>query len=99
VRLLDEYDVDRVVVGVPISLDGSEGPQAAEVRSVGDRLARALPVPLEYWDERLSSAQARRSMREAGVPASRQRGSVDKIAAAILLQSWLDAQGIDEETA
>lgn len=91
VRLAEDYEVELVVVGLPRSLDGSEGPQADLVRAAGDRLARFLRLPVEYYDERLSSAEARRVMTSAGVSDRDKRGSVDMIAAALFLQSYLDS--------
>ena len=90
VRLAEDYEVELVVVGLPLSMDGSEGPQAARVRSAGARVAQFLRLPIEYYDERLSSAAARRSMTEAGVSDRDKRGSVDMVAAALFLQSYLD---------
>lgn len=92
VRLAEDYEVELVVVGLPRSLDGSEGPQAARVRAAGDRLARFLRLPVEYCDERFSSAEARRAMTSAGVSDRDKRGSVDMVAAALILQSYLDAR-------
>ena len=80
-----------VVVGLPLSMDGTEGPQARRVREVAERLARFLPVPMEFVDERLSSAEAKRRMREAGHDERSQRGVIDMVAAAIFLQDYLDA--------
>lgn len=91
-RLVSDYEAEAVVVGLPLSLDGTEGPQAARVRAFADRLASALPVPVEYWDERLSSAEARKAMTAAGVSDRDKRGSVDKVAASLLLQGWLDSR-------
>jgi len=89
-RLVDEYEVGRIVVGLPLSLDGSEGPQARRVREFAAGLEARLDVALEYHDERLSSAEARRTMGAAGVDTRKQRGHVDKVAAAIMLQGYLD---------
>lgn len=75
-----------------MTLSGEEGPQATEVRAVADKLASDLNVPLDYYDERHSSTEARRAMRSAGLSDKEQRGSLDKIAAAIVLQGWLDAR-------
>lgn len=91
-NLTADYEVELVVVGLPVSLDGSEGAQAAEVRRVGTVLATRLQIPFEYYDERLSSAAAKRAMNEAGVSDRAKRGSVDMIAAALFLQSFLDAR-------
>ena len=91
VRLVEDYEAELVVIGLPRSMDGSEGPQAARARQAGERLARFLPVPVEYADERLSSAAARRSLTEAGVTDRQKRGRVDMIAASLFLQTYLDA--------
>jgi len=91
VRLVDEYEVELVVIGLPCSLDGSEGPQAARVRAAGTRLASFLSVPVVYHDERLSSAEASRVMGAAGLSDREKRGSLDMVAAAVFLQSYLDA--------
>jgi putative Holliday junction resolvase len=92
VRLLEEYEVGLVVVGLPLSLDGSEGPQAAKARAAGATVAAATGLPVEYADERLSSAAARRALTEAGVSDREKRGRVDMAAASLFLQSYLDAR-------
>lgn len=92
-RLLTDYDdVDLIVVGLPRSLDGAEGPQAARVRTIGDRIASFVGLPVVYVDERLSSAEAARRMAEAGLDERARRGSVDMVAASIILQSYLDSR-------
>ncbi len=90
-RLIDDYEVELIVVGLPLSMNGSEGPQAARVRGVATKLLDQLGVSVEYYDERLSSAEARRTMSAAGSSVKLQKGSVDKVAAAIMLQGYLDA--------
>jgi putative holliday junction resolvase len=94
--LVEEYDAGLVVVGLPLSLDGTEGPQALSVRRAAARLAGFLRVGIEFADERLSSAQASRTMGAQGASQRRQRGSVDMVAAAIFLQSYLDARRVGE---
>ncbi|MBA4370262.1 MAG: Holliday junction resolvase RuvX [Coriobacteriaceae bacterium] len=90
-RLVRDHEVDIVVVGLPLSLDGTEGPQARSVRDVGGQLARRLPVPVQFHDERLSTTEAARAMAAAGVGGRRARGKVDMVAAAIVLQAFLDS--------
>lgn len=90
-RLVEDWDIGLLVVGLPLTLDGQEGPQALAVRQIADALAARLGLPLKYHDERLSSSSARSVMREAGLSERRQRGSLDKVAAAIMLQGYLDA--------
>jgi putative Holliday junction resolvase len=89
--LVDEFDAELVVIGLPVSLDGTEGPQARRVRAIGERLAQGLRVEVRYADERMSSKEARRVLTEAGVSEREQRGRVDTLAATMFLQSFLDA--------
>ncbi len=91
-RLVKEHDVGLVVVGLPLTMSGEEGPQASSVRATAEMLTRELPVPLEYYDERLSTTAARRALREGqGASERSMRGQVDKMAAALFLQAFLDA--------
>jgi putative Holliday junction resolvase len=83
-RLVEERGAERVVVGLPLTLRGEEGPQALETRAWAERLARRLPVPVELHDERLTTRQA---LRTGG------RAELDSRAAAHLLESWLAASG------
>lgn len=86
-----EWQAEIVVVGLPISLDGSEGPAARSARSEIDRLGRLLSVPVVSYDERLTTVIAERSLVEQQVKGPRRRGVVDQVAAAVILQAWLDA--------
>lgn len=97
--LVEDAEARMLVVGLPLTMAGEEGPQATRVRQLGDRLGGLLGVPVEYVDERLSSAEAERVLRAAGRSEKQQRGMVDMIAAALLLQSWLDAHHTAEEDA
>jgi putative Holliday junction resolvase len=98
-RILEDYEIEAVVVGLPLSLDGTEGPQAQRVRDTVSKLARFLPCEVIYVDERLSSTEAHRRMTEAGLDSRGQRHVVDKVAAALLLQTYLDqrASNADEQ--
>jgi len=91
-RIVEDYEVEIAVVGLPLSMDGTEGPQARRVREVAERMAQFLPITLQFVDERLSSVEAKRRMREAGYDERHQRGAVDMVAASIFLQDYLDAQ-------
>ena len=95
--LVEEYEAECVVIGLPLSLDGEEGPQAQRVRKIGARLAQGLRVEVEYADERMSSVQAKRALREGGLAERAQRGRVDMLAAAIFLQGYLDERRAIEE--
>lgn len=88
--LVDEAEADVVVVGLPLSLDGSEGPAVRKVRAEVELLSTVFDVPIVTWDERLSTVEASRSLRAAGVSARAQRAVIDKVAASVILQGWLD---------
>ncbi len=85
-----ELEAERVVVGLPLSLDGSEGPAAAWAREEAGALAALVAVPVELYDERLTTVSAHRSLVAAGVKGRDRRRVVDQVAAAVLLQAWLD---------
>jgi putative holliday junction resolvase len=91
-KLALAHEVTRAVVGLPLNMDGTEGPSAARSRSFGTALARALEVEVHYWDERLSTVAAHRALRESDLSGERRRAVVDQVAAALILQGWLDAQ-------
>ena len=90
--LAREYGVGRIVVGLPLRFDGSSGPQAERTRAFGARVERRTGLPVDYFDERWSSEQARRALRDSGVKARKQKGRVDPIAASLILQAWMDRE-------
>jgi putative holliday junction resolvase len=90
-QLIQEKEVELIVIGMPRNMNGSYGPAAEKVRAFVDQVRGAVTVPLVTWDERLSSVQAQRMLRQAGHKAKDQKGKVDASAAAILLQSYLDS--------
>ncbi|MBI4200169.1 MAG: Holliday junction resolvase RuvX [Chloroflexi bacterium] len=83
--------VGRIIVGLPASLSGGLGPQAERTLAFRRLLEEGSPVPVESWDERLSTVEAGRRLREAGVSPSREKGRRDAAAAAVVLQAYLDA--------
>jgi putative pre-16S rRNA nuclease len=89
--LVDEAGAEVVVVGLPLSLDGSLGPAARAILAEVDELRAALAVEVVTWDERLSTVEAERSLRAMGVRKGDRRRVVDQVAATVILQSWLDA--------
>jgi putative Holliday junction resolvase len=95
-ELVDEYEVDAVVVGRPISLDGTVGPQAERIDRYTEALAEHLEVPVIPWDERFSTATAdeilRQNRKERAKRRARANGEIDAIAAAVILRSYLDSQ-------
>lgn len=90
-RLASEHQVTGVVIGLPKGMRGDEGHQARETRAMAAELAPLLDVPILFWDERLTSAIADRVLAERGRSSRERRGERDAIAAAVLLQSYLDA--------
>lgn len=91
-EIVARYGITRIVAGLPTNMSGTEGPQAQETRDYADELAADLVLPLDYWDERLTSAIAERRMIEAGLRRNQRKERVDAIAAAVMLQDYLDAQ-------
>jgi len=87
-----ETEAELLVVGLPLSLDGSVGPAAQRVLDEVVELTAAVGVPVETWDERLSTVTAERSLLDQQLRAPARRQVVDKVAAAVILQSWLDAR-------
>jgi putative holliday junction resolvase len=92
-RLVGEHGAVQIVVGLPVRLNGKEGPAAIDIRAYADRLAQVVaPVSVVLADERMSTVVATRRLAERGVRGKRQRAVVDQAAAVEILQSWLDAQ-------
>lgn len=91
-----EWEVDRLVVGLPLSLDGSHGPAAQKVLAEVAELRALTPLPVDTYDERLTTVTAAQRLQEGGVSARDRRRMIDQMAAAVLLQAWLD--GLDDLT-
>ncbi len=89
--LVEEQEVSLVVVGHPLELHGEVGPQARRVERYAAGLAAHLAVPLILWDERLSTAEAEQILHASGESTRQYRGRLDAVAAAVILQSYLDA--------
>ena len=90
-EILREQPVELIVVGMPRNMDGSYGPASAKVQEFIAVLKQTFAIPIRTWDERLTSVQANRVLTEAAVRGKARKEKVDKIAAAILLQSYLDS--------
>ncbi|MEB3274920.1 MAG: Holliday junction resolvase RuvX [Prochlorothrix sp.] len=88
--LIEERQVDLLVVGLPVLADGKLGTQAKETRNYAKRLSKALGLPVAYVDERCTSLAAKALIRESGRSPSAHKGLIDRKAAAIILQQWLD---------
>lgn len=90
--LLEDYEPDVLVCGRPMTMQGEDGPQAERIMAQAHQIARSCGLPLEFVDERLSSREAKRILREEGMNERTMRGKVDMVAASIFLQAWLDAR-------
>lgn len=90
-RLVSEYRIVGIVVGLPVHMSGDEGGKAAEARSFGDWVSRVTARPVAFWDERFTSSLADDQLRAAGVSAGRRKELRDKLAAQMMLQSFIDS--------
>ncbi|MDX2230639.1 MAG: Holliday junction resolvase RuvX [Leptolyngbyaceae cyanobacterium bins.349] len=91
-QLVQERQIDTLIVGLPYSMDGSLGTQARQVQKFAKAIAAELSLPLIYVDERLTSFQAEQLLQAEGIAPSRRKELIDRKAAAIILQQWLDDQ-------
>ena len=91
-RVLEDYEPELLVCGRPKTLAGEDGPQAERIMRQAHQIADACGLPLEFADERLSSREAKRILREEGMNERAMRGKVDMVAASLFLQAWLDAR-------
>ena len=89
-RFVEEHRVGGFVLGLPVNMDGSEGPRCQSVRAFANNLMGKIELPLAFWDERLSTAAVTRTMLDADLSRSRRAELVDKLAAAYILQGFLD---------
>jgi putative Holliday junction resolvase len=94
--LVEEEAVGQILVGLPVHLSGQEGQKAVEARAFGKRLAEATGLPVVFWDERFTTVEAEGFLLAAGLTSKRRKARRDRVAAQILLQSYLDA-GCPEE--
>ncbi len=90
--LILQHEVDKLVVGLPLNMNGEEGEQAKKVRNFVDELSSGIEIPVVLFDERLSTVEAERVLREARVSPLKRRRVRDKIAATVILQNYLDSQ-------
>ena len=91
-RIVRENDVRRIVIGLPLDMDGTRGRRARLTESIMQKIRGATGLPVIAWDERLTTVQAERVLISGDVRRARRREVIDQVAAVILLQTWLDAQ-------
>ncbi len=92
VERVREHEVEEIVVGIPFRMDGSKGPEADNAEAFARDLEVATGLTVTRWDERLSTKEAARAMRAAGTDSRKQRGVIDKVAAAVFLQAYLESR-------
>ena len=88
--IIEQREVEILVIGLPYKLDGTLGPQAKQVQKFASKISRSLQMPIEYVDERLTSVEAESQLKAQKKFSSRNKGAIDRRAAAIILQQWLD---------
>ena len=91
-RLAEENEVHEIVVGQPLHMSGAESPQSQKVAKFAETVREALGIPISFWDERLTSFAAEQHLEELGLDWRQRRQQVDKIAAMIILQNYLDSR-------
>ena len=89
-EIIENHEIFALVIGLPLNMDGSEGPRAQSVRAFARNLSSHVSLPVAFWDERLSTAAAERTLLEADASRKRRGEVIDKMAAAIILQGALD---------
>jgi putative holliday junction resolvase len=90
-QLVRHHDVAEIVIGFPLRMSGAEGTQAEKMQRFAEELRERVGLPVHLWDERLTSAEANRLLRETDMSIQRRREVVDQMAAVLILQSWMDA--------
>jgi putative Holliday junction resolvase len=95
IRFVKKYEVEKIVIGLPVSLNGKLGPQARLIVDYANKLKSRLDLPIKLWDERLTTAFAEKSLIVAKVRRSKRRQVTDQVAAALILQNYLDAKRME----
>lgn len=91
-EVVEEWEADTIVVGLPVSLDGGDGPAAVAARDEADALAKVVGVPVDLQDERFTTVEAQRYLTRQGQRGPRARKKIDMVAATLILQAWLDSK-------
>lgn len=91
-RVIRAYEVSEIIVGLPLRMSGAEGTQSGKMREFADDLHKKFGLPVHLWDERLTSAEANRFLRETELSIERRGKAVDRMAAILILQGWMEAR-------
>lgn len=92
-RVIQEYDVREIVVGLPLRMSGAEGTQSDKMQVFAEELRKRFRLPVHLWDERLTSAEANRLLRETELSIEKRGKAVDRMAAVLILQGWMERRG------
>jgi putative holliday junction resolvase len=90
-KVIKDYSVKEIVVGLPLRMSGAEGAQAEKIRSFAADLRKHFDLPIHFWDERLTSVQANRLLRETDLSIEKRGKAVDRMAAVLILQGWMES--------
>jgi putative holliday junction resolvase len=93
-RVIEEYGVKEIVVGLPLRMSGAEGTQADKMQTFAEDLRKRFQLPVHLWDERLTSAEANRLLRETDLSIEKRGKAVDRMAAALILQGWMENRAL-----
>jgi putative holliday junction resolvase len=93
-QIIREYGVTEIVVGLPLRMSGAEGTQAVKMQEFAEELRRRFQLPVHLWDERLTSAEANRLLRETDLSIEKRGKAVDRMAAVLILQGWMENRRI-----
>ena len=91
-KIIRQYSVSEIVVGYPLRLSGAEGTQSEKMQRFAEDLRKKFGLPVHLWDERLTSSQANRLLREMELSIQKRAGAVDRMAAVLILQNWMEAR-------
>ena len=89
-KVIRGYEVQEIVIGLPLRLSGSEGTQSGKMRLFADEIKQRFQLPVHLWDERLTSAEANRVLRESEISIEKRAAAVDRMAAVLILQGWME---------
>ncbi|HVI07963.1 MAG TPA: Holliday junction resolvase RuvX [Candidatus Binatia bacterium] len=92
-KVIRDYEVREIVVGLPLRMSGEEGTQSEKMQAFAEELRRRFQLPVHLWDERLTSAEANRLLRETDLSIDKRAKAVDRMAAVLILQGWMESRG------
>lgn len=94
-RVIREYEVREIVVGLPLRMSGAEGTQAEKIRAFAVMMGKEFGLPVHFWDERLTSSEANRLLRETELSIEKRGKAVDRMAAVLILQGWMESRKVE----